>query len=180
MPDATDRAAASARASAATPSPKETNDSEAFGAAVGALAPGDAHLKASEKLRALPASDVEALAAKSKQRRSIDTTMATVDGWVFPTSPRQAFLSGSLQPVDLLIGLNARELSAFRLGAAAAAQPCFGIWTNPAIAWYFGRILLNKNRGIDGAANDLIAACPIGAEASLAQAAGLAGIRLSF
>jgi para-nitrobenzyl esterase len=170
-------------------------EAESFGSAVSALAPGGAQLKPLEKLRALPAAEVEALAARAKEHISIDTTTATVDGWVFATSPRQAFVTGSLQKIDLLIGLNARELSAFRLGAAAAAkasgvsdnasstgglkkftaaaQPCFGLWTNPAIALYFGRILLNKNKGIDGAANDLIAACPIGAEASLAQAAGL-------
>jgi carboxylesterase type B len=53
-----------------------------------------------------------------------------------------------------------------------AAHPYFGIWTNPAIAVYFGRILLNKNAGLDGAANDLIGACPVGAIASLTRASG--------
>jgi carboxylesterase type B len=109
-------------------------------------------------------------------------------------SPQQAFVTGSIQKVDLLIGLNGRELSAFRLGAAAAAKssgapssaadsgglkkvseaarPYFGSWTNPAIAIYFARILLNKNAGLDGAANDLIGACPVGAIASLTHASG--------
>jgi para-nitrobenzyl esterase len=145
-----------------------------------------------QKLRALPASEVDALAAKAKEHLPTDNTAATADGWVLPKSPQQAFLTGSIQKVDLLIGLNGRELSAFRLAAAAAkssagpssvesgglkkftdaARPYYGNWTNPAIALYFVGILLNKNAGLDAAANDLIGACPVGAMASLTTAAG--------
>ena len=57
-----------------------------------------------------------------KQHLPTDITAATADGWVLPVSPRQAFLTGEIQKVDLLIGLNGRELSAFRLAAAAAAK----------------------------------------------------------
>jgi para-nitrobenzyl esterase len=132
--------------------------------------------------------------AKAKEHCPSDITAATADGWVLPMSPQQAFLTGSIQKVDLLIGLNGRELSAFRLAAAAAAKssggpggvaesgglkrfaeaarPYFGGWTNPAIAIYFGKILLNRNAGLDAAANDLIGACPVGAMASLTHAAG--------
>jgi para-nitrobenzyl esterase len=167
---------------------------EAFGSAVSALAPGDAQTIPLQKLRALPATEVDALVAKAKEKLPTDITAATVDGWVLPMSPQQAFLTGSIQKVDLLIGINARELSAFRLAAAAAAKssgtpssstdsgglkrfsetahPYFGSWTNPAIALYFGRILLDKNAGLDAAANDLIGACPVGAIASLTNAAG--------
>ncbi|MGO9933722.1 MAG: carboxylesterase/lipase family protein [Steroidobacteraceae bacterium] len=167
---------------------------EAFGSAVSALGPGNAQSTPLAKLRALPASDVEALAAEAKEHFPTDITAATADGWVLPMSPRHAFLSGSIQKVDLLIGINGRELSAFRLAAAAAAKssgpqssvaesgglkrfleaarPYFGSWTNPAIAIYFGRILLNKNAGLDGAANDLIGVCPVGAIASLTHASG--------
>ena len=170
------------------------SQAEAFGSAVGALADGDAQLTPLARLRALPATEVEALVARAKEHLPNDITAATADGWVLPMSPQQAFLTGSIQKVDLLIGLNGRELSAFRLAAAAAAKssggpgsvaesgglkkfsetarPCFGSWTNPAIALYFGRILLNKNAGLDGAANDLIGACPIGAMASLTSASG--------
>jgi para-nitrobenzyl esterase len=169
------------------------SQAEAFGSAVSALAPGNAQ-SALEKLRALPATEVEALAVKAKEHFPSDNTAATADGWVLPMAPQKAFLTGSNQKVDLLIGLNGRELSAFRLAAAAAAKasgspsgaaesgalkrfleaahPYFGIWTNPAIAVYFGRILLNKNAGLDGAANDLIGACPVGAIASLTRASG--------
>src|SRR5580704_9560015 len=170
------------------------SQAEAFGSAVSALAPGNAQSTPLEKLRALPATEVEALVLKAKEHLPTDITAATADGWVLPMSPQQAFLTGSIQKVDLLIGLNGRELSAFRLAAAAAAKssggasnvaesaglkkfaqaarPYFGSWTDAAIAVYFGRIILNKNAGLDGAANDLIGACPVGAMASLTNAAG--------
>ena len=167
---------------------------ETFGTAVSALATGDAQATALQKLRALPATDIEALVAKAKEHFPSDITSATADGWVLPMSPRQAFITGSIQKVDLLIGLNGREFSAFRLAAAAAdkssasssgatdsgavkksldaARPYFGLWANPAFALYFGRILLHKNIGLDATANDLIGACPIGAMASLTHASG--------
>jgi para-nitrobenzyl esterase len=167
---------------------------ETFGGAVSALAPADAQSTPLAKLRALPAADVEALVAKAKEQSPTDITAATADGWVLPRSPQRAFLTSSIQKVDLLIGLNGRELSAFRLSAAAAAKssglpnrladsgglkkfadfahPYFGGWTNPAIAIYFGGVLLNKDAGLDRATNDLNVACPIGAVASLTHAAG--------
>jgi para-nitrobenzyl esterase len=171
------------------------SQAEAFGSAVSGLTPpGNAQSTPLEKLRALPANEVEALVVKAKEHFPADITAATADNWVLPMSPQQAFLTGSIQKVDLLIGLNGRELSAFRLAAAAAAKssgapssvaesgglkkfldaarPYFGSWTNPAIAIYFGRILLNKNAGLDGAANDLIGECPVGAIASLTNASG--------
>jgi para-nitrobenzyl esterase len=170
------------------------SQAESFGSAVSALAPGNTQLTPLEKLRALPVTEVEALVAKAKEHFPTDITAATADSWVLPMSPQQAFLTGAIQKVDLLIGLNGRELSAFRLSAAAAAKssggpgsvtesgglkkfleaarPYFGSWTNPAIAIYFGRILLNRNAGLDGAANDLIGACPVGAMASLTNASG--------
>jgi para-nitrobenzyl esterase len=168
------------------------SQAETFGVAVGELAPGDAKSTALKKLRALPAADVETLVAKAKTTLPTDITAATADGWVLPMSPQRAFLSGSIQKVDFMIGLNKREFSAFRLSAAAAAKasgrpaadtgglkkiadlarPYFGGWTNAAIAVYFGKIVLNKNAGLDASANDLIGACPVGAMASLTEAAG--------
>ena len=166
---------------------------EAFGSAVSSLAPGGPSTPL-EKLRAMPAGDVETLVAKAAEHLPTDITAATVDGWVLPMSPQQAFLTGAIQKVDLLIGLNGRELSAFRLSAAAAgassggpgsvggspglkqfsdaAHPYFGRWTNLAIAGYLGRILLYKTAGTDAAVNDLIGACPVGAVASLTNAGG--------
>jgi len=169
------------------------SQAETFGTALGALAPGDAQSTPLQRLRALSATEVEALVAKAQEHLPTDVTGATADGWVLPISPQQAFLTGAIQKVDLLIGINGRELSAFRLAAAAAgkssggpasvasgglkkfsesARPFFGLWTDPAIALYLGGILLNKNAGIDRAANDLIGACPVGALASLTSATG--------
>jgi para-nitrobenzyl esterase len=170
------------------------SQAEAFGSSMSALASGHAQSTPLSKLRAMPVAEVEALAAKAKERLPTDITAATTDGWVLPMSPQHAFLTGSFQKVDLLIGLNGRELSAFRLSAAAATKSSggpssvtetgalqkiseaahlyFGSWTYPAIAMYFGRMLLNKNAGLDQAANDLIAACPVGALASLTNATG--------
>jgi para-nitrobenzyl esterase len=171
------------------------SQAEVFGKAVGELAPGDPHANALERLRALPAAEVEKLVLQAKARVGGDTTSSfTMDGWVLPRSPQSAFLSGSIQKVDLMIGLNGRELSAFRLAAAAAAKPpgnqkgggdspslkqfsdaarpFFGIWTKPAIALYVGHILVHRAAGVDQAANDIVAACPIGAIAALTNDAG--------
>jgi para-nitrobenzyl esterase len=170
------------------------SEAEAFGSAVGALAAADSQLTALQRLRALPAAEVEKLVVKAKEHFPADITSATADGWVLPQSPQQAFLRGSIQKVDLLIGLNGRELSAFRLSAAAAskasgsqnsvaesggikrfsaaAQPYFGSWTNPAIALYFAKILVGRTAALDQAANDLIGACPVGAMASLTKDSG--------
>jgi para-nitrobenzyl esterase len=167
---------------------------EALGKAVGDLAPGDPHASALERLRALPAADIEKLVAQAKARIGADTSTFTTDGWVLPQSPRKAFLNGAIQKVDLLIGLNGRELSAFRLAAsaagnssgnqksgagsaslkqfAAAARPFFGIWTKPAIALYLGDMLARRDAGLDQATNDLVGGCPIGAMAELTNAAG--------
>jgi para-nitrobenzyl esterase len=97
------------------------SQAEAFGSAVSALAAGNSQ-STLEKLRALSVTEVEALVLKAKEHFPGDITAATADGWVLPMSPQQAFLTGSIQMVDLLIGFNGRELSAFRLSAAAAAN----------------------------------------------------------
>jgi len=173
---------------------RKLSEADAFGTAVSALAPADSHLTALQRLRALPAAEIEKLVAQAREKLPADITSAVADGWVLPLSPRQAFLTGSIQKVDLLIGLNGRELSAFRLAAAAAAKssgtpnavadsgglkrfaeagrPYFRGWTYPALALYFAKILVHGTAGIDHAANDLIGTCPLGAMASLTNAAG--------
>jgi para-nitrobenzyl esterase len=169
-------------------------EAEAFGSAVSALAPADSQLTALQRLRALPASEIDKLVVKAKEHFPADIAAVTTDGWVLSQSPQQALLTGSMQKVDLLIGLNGREFSAFRLAAAAvpkssvakssaaesgalkrfsaAARPYFGNWTNPAIARYFAKILVSGTAGFDQVANDLVGACPIGAMASLTNASG--------
>ena len=170
------------------------SQAEAFGKAVGELAPGDPHVTPLERLRSLPASEVEKLVLQAKEHSTGDTSSFTMDGWVLPQSSQRAFLDSAIQKVDLLIGLNGRELSAFRLMAAAAgkssgnqkgsagsgtlkqfsdaARPFFGSWTKPVIAFYVGNILVRRAAGLDRAANDLVVACPVGAMAALTNAAG--------
>jgi para-nitrobenzyl esterase len=168
-------------------------EAEAFGSAVGALASKDAQLTELQRLRALPAEELEKLVVKAREHLPVDITSATTDGWVLPESPQQAYLDGSIQKVDLLVGLNARELSAFRLAAAASssggpgaaapaggglkqfsegARPYFGGMTSPATARYFLNILIHREAGLDQAANDVIGTLPISAMASLTTAIG--------
>jgi para-nitrobenzyl esterase len=139
--------------------------------------------------------EIDKLVVKAKEHFAGDTSSFTADGWVLTQSPRKAFLTGTIQKVDLLIGLNGKEMSAFRLAAAEAqkassgnqksppgpdvlkqtsdaARPYFGSWTQPAIALYLANILIHHDAGIDRAANDIIGACPVGAMASTAHAAG--------
>jgi para-nitrobenzyl esterase len=168
------------------------SQAEALGKAAAELAPGDPHATPLGRLRVVPAAEVEKLVEQAKARVGGDTSTFTIDGWVLQQSPQRAFLRGSIQKVDLLIGLNGRELSAFRLAAAArssgnqksgsgagsvkqfsdAARPFFGMWTKPVIAFYVGNILVRRAAGVDSAANDLVAACPIGAMAAMTNAAG--------
>jgi para-nitrobenzyl esterase len=167
---------------------------EKLGIAVADLAPPDPHATPLQRLRALPASDVEKLLTKAVAKGAGDNSSFTIDGWVLTQSPRKAFLTGSIQKVDLLIGLNGREFSAFRLAAAAAAKnlgnqkgaakssslkqfseaarPFFGLWTRPVMAFYLGNMLVRRDAGLDEALNDVIGACPIGAMAQLTSDAG--------
>lgn len=170
------------------------SQAEALGKAVGDLAPGDLHGTPLQRLRSLPAPEVEKLVSQVKSRYGDTTSSFTMDGWVLSRSPQKAFLSGSIQKVDLLIGLNGREMSAFRLAAAAvakstgnqkeavgsasvkqfsdAARAYFGMWTKPVVAFYLGDMLLRRAAGLDHALNDLIGACPIGAMAELTNDTG--------
>ena len=167
---------------------------EALGKAAGDLAAGDPQQTPLQRLRALPPAQMEKLLEQAKERVGGDTSTFTVDGWVLKETPQQAFLNGSIQKVDLLIGFNGRELSAFRLAAAApgerpgsrksgvgagglkqfteTARPFFGAWTKPAMAFYLGDMVVRRAVGLDHAVNDLIGACPVGAMAGLATAAG--------
>lgn len=127
--------------------------------------------------------------------KGYDPNASIVDGWVLPQSPARAFALGKIQPVDLLVGLNAREFSAFRVVAAASAgkssqaaskpaisqqfrqfadtaRPLYGHWTNIAVTTYFTRILLHGTPAVDQATNDIGIACPVGAEAALTTSAG--------
>jgi para-nitrobenzyl esterase len=169
---------------------------EALGAAVGKEAGGQQGSQLTA-LRQLPAAQVAQLQSNliASRFKGYDPNASIVDGWVLPQSTARAFALGKIQRVDLLAGLNAREFSAFRIGAAAAAKkspqpankssvteqltqfadlarPLYGNWTDIAVATYSVQILLHGAPAIDQASNDIVAACPIGAEAALTTNTG--------
>jgi para-nitrobenzyl esterase len=169
--------------------PQTLPQAEAVGKSVGEQAPGDVHRTPLERLRALPAAEVEKLVEPFKIQFA---ETFTVDGWVLSQSPQNAFLNGSIKKVDLLIGHNGREFSGFRLLDAATAKspgkqkddsptmqdlvdfarPYFGNWAKPAIALYVGDMLVRSTTGVDKAFSDLGFVCPIGATAALTSDAG--------
>ena len=169
---------------------------ESLGAAVGKEAGGQPGSQLAV-LRKLPAAQIARIEDSliASQFKGYDPNASIVDGWVLPQSPASAFASGKIQQVDLLAGLNAREFSAFRVVAAAAAKkspqpapkpalgdqlkqfadlarPLYGNWTDLAVATYAVRILMHGAPALDQASNDVVAACPIGAEAALTTSAG--------
>ena len=168
---------------------KTPPQAEAVGKSVGELAPGEAHRTSLERLRALPAAEVEKLVEPLKIQFA---QSFTVDGWVLPQPPQNVFLNGSIQKVDLLIGHNGREFSGLRVMDAAKAKspgkqkddsptmqdfvdfarPCFGNWAKPVIALYLGDMLVRRTTGVDKALSDLGFVCPIGATAALTSDAG--------
>jgi para-nitrobenzyl esterase len=148
-------------------------------------------------LRGLPAPELAEIENRliATTFKGYDPNASIIDGWVLPQSPARAYALGKLQPVDLLAGLNAREFSAFRVVAAAAAsklpqpapkpgvsaqisqfadtaRPLYGHWTNIAVTTYFARILMHGAAAVDQATNDIGVACPVGAEAALTNNAG--------
>ena len=145
----------------------------------------------------MPADQVTALEQRvvATRFKSFDPNGSVVDGWLLPQSPAKAFASGKMQKVDLLAGLNGRELSAFRIGAAAAAKqaaqppakstpsdavkkladaahPLYGGWTDMAVALYLVQILMHGDIAVDRAGNDMLMACPVGAEMTLVRSLG--------
>jgi para-nitrobenzyl esterase len=169
---------------------------EPLGTAVGNEAGGQPGSQI-EMLRKLPATQITQIEDRliASQFKGYDPNASIVDGWVLPQSSAKAFASGNIRPVDLLAGMNAREFSAFRIVAAAAAKklpqpvakpgvseqlkqfadvarPLYGSWTDIAVAYYSAEILMHGAPAIDQASNDIVAACPIGAEAALTTSAG--------
>jgi para-nitrobenzyl esterase len=55
---------------------------------------------------------------------------------------------------------------------ADVARPLYGDWTDIAVATYAVQILLHGAAAVDQASNDIVAACPIGAEAALTTNTG--------
>jgi para-nitrobenzyl esterase len=175
-------------------------EAQKVGDAIGKAAPGKA-ASALQNLRSLPAADMVKLAATvaASQFKGFDPNAPLVDGWLIPQAPAKAFASGAIQKVDLMIGLNGRELSAFRAGAAFitkqtgqtaksggagdalkkmadTTRPLYGNWTDAAIGLYVARALGHRDAArvaaIDQATNDMMMQCPVGAIAALTTGAG--------
>ena len=177
---------------------RERNASEMtpLALAVGAAAGGKPGAQL-EALRKLPATQVSEIENRliATQFPGYNPNSPVTDGWVLPQSPAKAYASGDLQKVDLLVGLNAREWAAFRVGAEAAqkksgkpapkpelgktfkqfrdaARPLYGNWASLAAADYMAKIILHGVPAVDQFTNDIVLACPMGAEAALVTSAG--------
>lgn len=167
---------------------------EAVGKLVGSAAQGQSSSPLAA-LRQMPAAQVIQLTGQVLQAHfpGMDTGSAVVDGWVLPRIPAKTYAAGSAQHVDLMIGINGREFSAFRVGAEAdakknrhqqggvsealksmadTAHPLYGAWTDLAMGTYLAQSLVEGNAATDQAANDMLAACPIGATSTLMSAEG--------
>ena len=169
---------------------------EPLGVAVGREAGGQPGYQL-QVLRKLPAAQIARIEGRliASQFKGFDPNASIVDGWVLPQSPAKAFASGTLERIDLLAGLNAREFSAFRIGAEAAqkklgrpakkaglgdqitqfadsTRPLYGGWTDITVATYMSEILVHGAPALDQATNDILGACPVGAEAALVTSVG--------
>jgi len=180
--------------------PRTRTEAEAVGAAIAKAAPGNAASPLAN-LRKMPSNEVVKLAARveKEQFKGFDPSAPILDGWLLPQAPAQIFAAGSMQKADVMVGLNGRELSAFRIAGAAAqkqaakqgvkpepggslsavldslantARPLYGNWTSLAMSWYIGEALVRRDAAIDQAGNDMLMACPIGALGALMNSAG--------
>jgi para-nitrobenzyl esterase len=171
-------------------------EAQAVGEEVGKGAAGVSESSV-ENLRKLPASAVVELAHQVIQNKFKDfpPNSPIVDGWVLPQTPEWAFAAGAIQRVDILAGLNGRELSAFRVVAAARAKasdsgaksagasegvkklaetvrPLYGGRSYAALGVYLAKAIVDRDVAIDEASNDMLLGCPIGAEAALSTSMG--------
>jgi para-nitrobenzyl esterase len=166
--------------------PLMLSQAEEVGKAVGQTAASLRRMRPEEVAKL----DARTIGARFKD---FDPNGSVVDGWLLPQPPAKAFATGNIRKVDLLAGFNARELSAFRIGAAAAAKqsgkvaasptaalkklaatahPLYGAWTDLAIAMYLAQILVHGDIAVDRASNDMLVACPVGAETTLVTTLG--------
>ena len=166
-------------------------EGEKFGTALSSAA----NAASIAQLRQVPAAQLQDIAGQvlKAQFQNFSVGTPVVDGWVLPLSPAKAYATGHIQHVDLMIGLNQREFSAFRVSAAemaknnppkkgasdnalknmaVAAHPIYGSWTDIALGSYLAQALVHRDAAIDAATTEMLAACPIGATATLVSLAG--------
>jgi para-nitrobenzyl esterase len=147
------------------------------------------------QLRQMPATQLLQITGQvlKDQFPGVNVGTPLIDHWVLPENPAKAYATGHIQRVDLMIGLNQREFSAFRIIAeaaaknnpaqksgtdnalknmAAAADPLYGGWTYVALGTYLAQALPHRDAAIDAATTDMLAGCPVGATASLVSVAG--------
>jgi para-nitrobenzyl esterase len=55
---------------------------------------------------------------------------------------------------------------------AGAAYPLYGGWTDMAVGMYLAQILVHGDAAVDRASNDMLVACPVGAEVALVTRLG--------
>jgi para-nitrobenzyl esterase len=166
-------------------------DTLPLGAAIARAAPGDPATPLAN-LRALSPEALVDLAARTSAQEGSGArvTGVIVDGWVIPEDPRRAFANEAVGMVDLLIGLNGREMSAYRPAVVRkdsgetpssraiieklsdVARPLYAESTAPALAMYVGESRLHPEAAADQARNDMTMACPTGSIASLLTTAG--------
>ena len=143
-------------------------------------------------LRELPAAQIAQIQSNliASRFKGYDPNASIVDGWVLPQSTARAFALGKIQPVDLLAGLERERVQRIssRCGGrreeiAAAREQTERDRTDetirgcgPPALWRLDghrrchlllQILFHGAPAIDQASNDIVAACPIGAEAAL-------------
>ncbi len=136
-----------------------------------------------EQLRALPAGTVMQKINEVSKRAGDPGTV--IDGWFLTESPGRTFAEDRELPVDFMIGNNGREMSAFRAsarggttspGGGDSAAQGIRVFYGSSTPLVLGLFLIDSTLGRTGAAdswlNDVAAACPEMAMASLHANAG--------
>lgn len=134
-----------------------------------------------ERLRSLAPQDLRQAAMQAAKQ--VPDPGFVLDGWVLRQTPQAVFAAGREQPVDILIGNNGREASAFRGGSAAARLAadqgpiktlhiCYGHMAPIAMVAYVIDTHTGRTAAADEWLNDALMTCPSAAMAALHAAAG--------
>jgi para-nitrobenzyl esterase len=132
------------------------------------------------RLRALPPEAVMRAAVQAAHQEARPDFV--VDGWVLPQSPQQVFAEGREEPVNLVIGNNAREASVFRGtsqgsasssdGALKALRVCYGSMAPLVMTMYYLDTKTGRTTAADSWLTDGLVTCPSAEMAALHAAAG--------
>lgn len=159
--------------------PASLQTGEQFGESVGRALGAPGNLR---ELREAPPEYLLA-AAREAAARAPDPGMV-LDGWCLREEPARIFAEGREHPVDLIIGNNGREISAFRTGSGSANRGLAGDSVKETIRLFYGRSaplvtglflvdsVLHRTEAADSWINDVVCACPEMAMALLHGATG--------